>query len=234
MISKPQSSSIAGRRRHNRIAGQFTGLLTEMLESPGWRVLSLSARRVIDRVCIELRHNGGYQGHGLCVTYDDFQKYGIDRHAISPAIREAVALGFLIIGRQGRAGNADFRQATLYLTTFLNIIDGEPTHNWRRIRTVDEAKRIAAAARSGQSPSKNRRPVGISHGELGGKTHTDNAISPAGETPTTAVAFSPTTSDISGGGRGDRGTAISASKLSGVNRICLGAAHRRGGPGRAR
>jgi hypothetical protein len=30
-----------------------------MLESPAWRVLSLSARRVLDRVSIELRHQGG-------------------------------------------------------------------------------------------------------------------------------------------------------------------------------
>jgi hypothetical protein len=106
----PQRNSIAGRRRRNRIAGSFTALLTEMLESPAWRVLSLSARRVLDRVSIELRRHGGHAAKGLCVTYVDFQEYGIDRHAIALAIREAVALGFLTIIRQGRAGNREYRQ----------------------------------------------------------------------------------------------------------------------------
>src|SRR5262249_26631794 len=35
--------------------------------------------------------------------------YGIDRHAIGPAIRELVALGFVEITEHGRAGNADWR-----------------------------------------------------------------------------------------------------------------------------
>src|SRR5271169_202273 len=125
MRSRPQPSSIAGHRRRNRIAGQFTALLTDMLESPAWRVLSLSARRVLDRVAIELRHHGGYEGNGLCVTYADFQRFGIERHAIPPAIREAVALGFLRITQQGRAGNADFRRSTLYKLTYVNTIYGE-------------------------------------------------------------------------------------------------------------
>ena len=58
MRSRPQPSSIAGRRRRNRIAGQFTALLTDILESPAWRVLSLSAHRVLDQIAIELRHHG--------------------------------------------------------------------------------------------------------------------------------------------------------------------------------
>jgi hypothetical protein len=54
-----------------------------MLESPAWRVLSLSAHRVLYRVVIELRHHGGHEGDGLCVTYADFETYGIERHAIA-------------------------------------------------------------------------------------------------------------------------------------------------------
>ena len=37
-------------KRRNRIDGQFSGRLIEMLESPAWRVLTLSARKVIDRI----------------------------------------------------------------------------------------------------------------------------------------------------------------------------------------
>jgi hypothetical protein len=37
------------RKRSNSIPGQFSARLIEMLESPAWRALSLSAHRVIDR-----------------------------------------------------------------------------------------------------------------------------------------------------------------------------------------
>jgi hypothetical protein len=157
MRSRPRPSSIAERRRRNRIAGQFTALLTDMLESPAWRVLSLSARRVLDRVAIELRHHGGYEGDGLCVTYADFQKYGIERHAIPPAVREVVALGFLRIARQGRAGNSEFRRSTLYKLTYVNTVDGEPTHEWKRIRSREEAEMKAREARAAQRPPKKQK-----------------------------------------------------------------------------
>ena len=97
------------RRRRTTIGGQFVAHLIEMLESPAFRVLSLSARRVLDRVEIEHAHHGGADNGRLPVTYDDFQRYGIDRHAIGPAIREACALGFLEVTERGRAGNAEFR-----------------------------------------------------------------------------------------------------------------------------
>jgi len=73
------------------------------------------------------------------VTYEQFEAYGIDRHCIGPAIREAVALGFLIIKRAGRAGNAEFRQAALYQLTYLTTQDDEPTHDWQRIKTIEQA-----------------------------------------------------------------------------------------------
>ena len=47
------------RNRDKSIPGQFAGRLIEMLEAPAYRVLSLSARRVLDRVEIELGHHGG-------------------------------------------------------------------------------------------------------------------------------------------------------------------------------
>jgi hypothetical protein len=201
MRSRSQPSSIAGRGRRNRIAGQFTALLTDMLESPAWRVLSLSARRLLDRIAIELRHHGGHEGDGLCVTYADFEAYGIERHAISPAIREAVALGFLRIALQGRAGNADFRRSTQFNLTYVNTVDGEPTHEWKRIRGIDEAKTKAREARAIQKPPKNRKPVRETPPTFGGESHTENRNFPVRESHTTVVGDSRTTSDISGEGK---------------------------------
>jgi hypothetical protein len=93
-------------RRPNSIEGQFIPHLIEMLESPAWRVLSLSARRVIDRIEIEFgQHGGRAEENGkLPVTYDQFERYGIHRQSIRKAIKEAAALGFIVITRRGCGG----------------------------------------------------------------------------------------------------------------------------------
>jgi hypothetical protein len=192
-LARLQRSCIAGRRRRNRIAGEFTALLTETLESPAWGVLSLSGRRILDRVAIELRSHGGYVGEGLCVTYDDFEAYGIDRQAIGPAIREVVALGFLRIKQAGYGGNSEFRRPTLYEPTYLNMIDSEPTHDWRRIQTVEEAQMRARAARK-SGPQKQKTSGGKPTVASGGKP-TENPNFPMGETPTPMVGETPTTSE---------------------------------------
>jgi hypothetical protein len=214
MRSRPQPSSIAGRRRRNRIAGQFTALLTDMLESPAWRVLSLSARRVLDRVAIELRHHGGYEQDGLCVTYADFCKYGIHDHAIAPAIREAVALGFLRITRQGRAGNSDFRRATWFKLTYVNTIDGEPTHDWKRIKSLEDAEMKARVARFGQRLKTKTHWRNPPAGSLAEST-SETANFPLAESASTVPAESASTSDISGGGAERR--SISQSRAAGTN-----------------
>ena len=81
------------------------------MRSPAWRALSLSARRILDRLEIEMADHGGTDNGKLPATYDDFERYGLHRHAIAPAIREAVALGFLEITQPGRAGKCGVAQA---------------------------------------------------------------------------------------------------------------------------
>jgi hypothetical protein len=100
-----------GRIRRSTIGAQFSPRRIDMLSSPAWRALSLSAHRVIDRITIELMLHGGADNGRLPVTYDDFEKYGIHRHSIAPAIREAAALGFVEITVEGRAGNAEWKAA---------------------------------------------------------------------------------------------------------------------------
>jgi hypothetical protein len=52
-------------RKRNQIDGQFNARLIEMMESPAYRALSLSAHRVLDRISIELAHHGG-NDNGKC------------------------------------------------------------------------------------------------------------------------------------------------------------------------
>lgn len=155
------------------IAGAFAWRLIEMLESPAHRVLSLSARRILDRLEIELYHHGGKpEANGrLPCTYDHFVEFGVHRHAIGPAIGELVALGFVEITRKGSAGNAGYRQPTLYRLTCRHAgSDKRVTDDWRRIKTFEEAEAVAEAARkrgdaarrAGKRP-KNKSPVTGNH-----------------------------------------------------------------------
>jgi hypothetical protein len=133
--------------RRTKIGEQFAPHTIRMLRSPAWRILSLSGRRLLDRVEIELADHGGTDNGKLPVTYDDFQRYGIHRHAIGPAIREVVALGFLVITEMGRAGNAEFRKPNLFRLTYRNAISAGQTDEWARIGSDEQAKAIARAAR---------------------------------------------------------------------------------------
>jgi hypothetical protein len=140
-------------RRSTSFSGQWAGRLVEMMESHAFRALSLSAHRVIHRVEIELAHHAGKDNGSLPVTFDDFQSYGVHRHAIAPAIREAVALGFLEITQKGRAGNAEWRKPNLFRLTYRPAkgVYGDGTHEWRKIDSDEAAKRLANAARKAKA-----------------------------------------------------------------------------------
>jgi hypothetical protein len=180
------------------IKGQFAPRTIEMLRSAAYRVLSLSARRVLDRLEIELADHGGNENGRLPVTYADFHHYGIDRHAIPPAIREVEALGFVEITQRGRAGNAEFRSPNYFRLTYRHCGRNQSTDEWRLIGEA-EALALARAARRAskkQKASVGKRPFS------GGKTNTETLEAPVRETPTTVlVGETHTTLDISGRGR---------------------------------
>jgi hypothetical protein len=186
-------------RHRGQISGQFAPRLVEMLESPAFRTLSLAAHRVISRVEIELAHHGGKDNGKLPVTYDNFQDYGIDRHAIAPAIREAIALGFLEITEAGRAGNAEWRTPNLFRITYRQAkgVPGDGSHEWRRIDSKDAAVSIGKAARK-MKAKKTEDQWGKSPNLSGENPHPKPEFH-GGNNPTTALSGnSPTTIDISG------------------------------------
>jgi hypothetical protein len=188
-----------GRRaRRTQIAGQWVAHRIDMLRSPAWRALTLSARRILDRIEIEHANHGGAENGRLPVTYEQFHQYGIHRHSIAPAIRETVALGFTEITEAGRAGNADFRRPNYFRLTYINTNVG-PTNEWEKINE-NEADIIARAARSAaSSKTKNqcrKTPVfddGSRH--RNGQIHTPKTGT-TGHTPKTV-----TTSISRGGSR---------------------------------
>jgi hypothetical protein len=170
-----------------KIDGQFTPRLTEMLRSPALRVLSLSGRRILDRVEIEFASHGGRDNGKLPVTFADFEQHGVERHAIGPGIREACALGLLETTRRGQSGNGEFRRPSLFRIPYLPAYGKDPTHEWRKIETVEEAPKIACKARRA---TKNHSR----------KKHFPSAGKPTGtggETPPATSAGKPTKAPIS-------------------------------------
>lgn len=153
-----------GKRKRNSIAEQFIAHTVRMLESPAYQVASLALRRVLARIEIEHAHHGGNDNGKLPVTYDDFVRYGIHRHAIGPAIREGVALGFVEITQRGHAGNAEFRTPNKFRLTYIHASRALPTNEWDRIHTIEEAEGIAKQARLPVKSTrrKNRKPVSVS------------------------------------------------------------------------
>jgi hypothetical protein len=171
-------SANARKRRKTSIGGAFAPRLIEMISSPAFCALSLSARRVLDRLEIEFASHGGTQNGKLPVTFADFHRYGIDYDAIAPAIREAVALGFVEITKSGIAGNAESRTPNVFRLTYRHSDYDDPTHEWKII-SADQAKLVAKAARTNvnkkYNASRGKRRVSV-----GG-----NQQAPVGETPTT-------------------------------------------------
>jgi hypothetical protein len=191
------------RERRTKIGGQFAPRLIEMLESYAFRALSLSARRVLDRVEIEMARHGGTDNGKLPVTYDDFEAYGIHRHSIAPAIREAVALGFLEVTEAGRAGNAEYRAPNLFRLTYRPAkgLPGDGTHEWRKVGTdLADAELIARMARQ-QVATKNISQWRKMPKSSGGNRHRKPPIHSADSTTTGHSARTTTTLDISGGSR---------------------------------
>jgi hypothetical protein len=185
-------------KRRNSIDGQFAAHTIEMIKSPAWSVLSLSARRVLDRIEIEHADHGGNDNGRLPVTYDDFERYGIHRHSIAAAIRETVALGFAEITERGRAGNAEFRSPHKFRLTYFHRGRAPPTNEWQRIKTVEEAQLARAARR--EAPQKTKVQWRKKPNLSGGNRHRKRRFHSA-EITTTRLSADSTTTSISRGGK---------------------------------
>jgi hypothetical protein len=144
-------------RRRNQITWQFDARPVEMLESPALRVASLSCRRILDRIAVELAHHGGHDNGKLPVTFDQFVEFGVHRHAISPALREGEALGLFIVTERGRASAGEFRSPNKYMLPYLYCGSNPPINEWKKIKTIEEAELIARRARDAAAPSCARK-----------------------------------------------------------------------------
>jgi hypothetical protein len=183
--------------RRTKIGGAFAPRLVEMLESPAYRALSLSGHRVLARVEIELGHHGGTDNGRLPVTFEHFLQYGINRAAISPAIRECIALGFLTY-EKGAAGNAEFRRPNLFGLTYRHTARFDPTDDWRAIKTNTDAAAIADTARAAKAGGRKKQKASAGKQTVSvSETSTETPPSPVLETSTTVPVLETSTTSIS-------------------------------------
>jgi hypothetical protein len=197
--ARRDADGVGSAKKHRaKISGQFAARLTEMLESPAYRVLSVSAHRVLSRIEVELARHGGTDNGKLPVTFDNFESYGIERHAIAPAIRELVALGFIEITERGRGGNAEFRTPNKYRITYRDArgVEGDGSHEWRQVQSLQQALDLARAAR--KAPKKQRTSAEKPTEGQCGKTHR-KARFPVRKTHTTVSVGKPALLSISRG-----------------------------------
>jgi hypothetical protein len=196
---------MAGAYRRNKISGTFAVRLIEMLKSPAFRVLSRAAHQVLARIEIEHAQHGGAENGKLPVTYDHFVEYGLHRHAIGPAIREAVALGFIEVTQRGCARNGEFHQPSLYRLTYRDVKGtlGDGMHEWRRIKSIEQAEALAKQARRevdlrasvlGRARQRKQNASDGFRQPSVTKTATETAKSPVTESATTGVSKTITTS----------------------------------------
>ena len=200
--------------------GQFVPHRPAMLRSPALRVLSLTGRRILDRLEIEHLNHGGKENGKLPVTFANLRKFGMaNGELIARGIRELRALGFVELTRVGRAGNGEHRKANLFRITYLPADGKEPTDEWRRIETVQEAEKIARAIRKEKFTSYEKRP------EAGSKSDPNTSYEKRPEVPISPVTKSDLLSRKEsshlegwGPGRGRHGRMLPAARRPRPNR----------------
>ena len=170
--------------RKNPISEQWAARSIEMLESPAYRVLSLSAHRALSRIEVEFAHHAGNDNGKLPVTFDDFAEYGVRRHSIEPATRRT---GSARLHRDHRtrqmARAAEYRRSNLFLLMSRPKQKGiEVANRWRQFKTIEEARSALAAALPSAS-KKKKLPVTKRHCSRVPKRHCKSTIASAETAP---------------------------------------------------
>jgi hypothetical protein len=143
--------------KRNSVAECFTSRPIELIASPALRVISRAAHLALLRIELELRSHAGQCNGKLIVTQQQFAKFGVHRNMIAPALRELNALGIIRITVRGRGGNAEHRQPNQFLLNYLcGAVDAHEqiTDSWGRFETMEEAEKVASAARKAKDKTK--------------------------------------------------------------------------------
>jgi len=138
-------------KKQKLIQESFSSLSIEMIKSPARWVLNQTERRILDCFEVELSKQGR-KYVPLVITYETLIAFGIDRGSIAPAMRVLEDLGF-ILNEHGRADNGGEHKPNKILLTYAYTDKNHlPTHNWREVKSKEDAERIRKGARVRKDP----------------------------------------------------------------------------------
>ncbi len=125
--------------------GQFIMHPKELLESAAWRALTLTDRKILDRLELEHMYHAGRENGRLKCTYDDFENWGIRRKSICESLAKLEALGLVEVTARGRKAAGEYHYPSQYRLTYVQGNEAA-TNEWALIKTAEQAKeRIDAA-----------------------------------------------------------------------------------------
>jgi hypothetical protein len=136
-----------------------------MLESPALRALSITARRILDRLCCEHSNHGGLENGRLKCTYSDFIAFGASRELIPAALRELECLGWLRYQRGGRWGGV--KAPSVYTLTWLPVDSIPATNDWKRL-TEDTVRARKVELRADQRARDLHRKQKVARKQISG------------------------------------------------------------------
>lgn len=115
----------------------WTWLTKEVLSSSLWAALSISSRRVLDALMVELMSNAGRENGNLAVTYLQLEAFGVTKADIRKALLELQICCFVRLTHQGLrvAGGGDpSRYALTWFDTHIRTPNAAMrTDAWRDV-----------------------------------------------------------------------------------------------------
>jgi DNA-binding transcriptional ArsR family regulator len=155
------------RRKHIgpriKIGEQFIAHPVALLKSTVFRTLSLTARRILDRLEIEHASHAGKHNGELACTYSDFVRHGVKRRTVPRALQRLVRFGLIEVTSRGRMSYADLRTPSRYRLTYLPTYVAEkwvlPTHEWRLAEKQNTSAKKAPGTSAKKAPGSADFPV---------------------------------------------------------------------------
>lgn len=151
-----------GRRRagsrmpRNGLETPFITHSYALLTSPAWRSLSITARRILDRLEIEHMGKGGRHNGDLVTTYDDLVNAGCSRSLIAHALQELQDVGLLRVTQRGGIAMGH-RMPSRYRLTYLPSVEGRPSNDFKSVSAEDVAEAASDRAAGRRSAENWKR-----------------------------------------------------------------------------
>jgi hypothetical protein len=119
----------------------------ELISSPSWRARSLNCRRLLEFLELDNMAHAGLENGFLHATWQQLERWGINRRLISATIKQAEDLGLVRLTRGSRASYAK-TNPTRFRLTYLpdrninehgQVYYGMATNEWKRATAAQAA-----------------------------------------------------------------------------------------------